>query len=147
MLNKTLKIPFISALDQTAIANVFARAVTITGCSFAGCCQGYTVSWGIYSALRKETAIPVRMIEQIFLLGLWLFLDRYYKKHGYNAEGICAAVAMILFGLINVVTDIFTVEKKLFCMTSVEGIFAFITMCVGLIMLYIFDKKKLPRND
>lgn len=141
-LNKLLKIPCLVVLDQTAIANIFARAVTITGCSFAGCCQGVSVSWGIYSAIRRETAVPIRIFEQILLLGLWFFLDRYYKKHGYDTGGKCAAIAMIAFGFLNVITDMFTVEPKLIYVTSIEGVFAFLTMCVGLVLLYIIDNKK-----
>lgn len=140
-LSKYLKFDFFEISDIVALAYLPARAVNIIGCTVAGCCQGLPAEWGLYSAVLKVNVIPVQLFESVIIFIIWFVLNRLYQQGRFGQKGRCAVYSLIFFGGLNVFTDIFTyIQPKLLYTISVEGIFAFFTMCIGLFMLYIFDK-------
>jgi len=148
VISKYLGFGFWEMTDVIALSYLPGRAVNIIGCTITGCCQGIPVEWGLYSAVLKENVIPVQLIESAAILIMWLILNGLYQRKKYSGNGKCTAYSLILFGGLNVATDQYTyIQPKLINMTSVEGIFAFITLCIGLIMLYILDKKRLVHVD
>ena len=147
-LKNRLKWDFRSALDLVVVAFTLARSIHVLGCAFSGCCQGYPVSWGIYSAVSKTTVVPVSEIESLCLFTAWFFLNRYYRRFHFDAHGIAAAYGLIAIGAINYVADIFTVGfEKIVYMTSLDGLVPFIAMVTGLILLYIFEKNPAETNS
>ena len=137
-----LKCKWLDALDKTAPALMLGLAVQGIGCCLTGCCQGEAVSWGIYSGVYKTTVVPVQVVECIVLFVLWTIIYLYYRKKKYHAGGRVGALALICFGMVNVLTDAFTVTfPTLIFENSLVGVIAFATMCLGLIMLYLLDRK------
>lgn len=143
LLSKYLKISAWDAADWISLAYLFGRGVNIIGCSLVGCCQGAPVKWGIYSAVLDTRVVPVQLIECILIFLIWAKMNRYFSTNINSNSGKCAAICITLFGALNVITDLFTViQPKIIYMTSVEGIFAFITMSIGLVALYFLSDKK-----
>lgn len=148
VLSKIMMRNLLETVDQVTLAYLVGRVVHITGCSLVGCCQGLPVSWGIYSAVSKTTVVPVQAIESVLILLAWIALNWYYCKNNNLTRGKVAALGLFTFGLINMVTDIFTVTfHKVFFMTSLEGIFGFVNMCTGLFLLYIIDKRQISQTN
>lgn len=130
-------------VDAIAISYFGARTAFLPACMFAGCCQGAEVTWGIYSAFSRAYVVPVQEIEYLISIVICILIQ-YYRKNSLSAKGKSAAFCLILFGFLNFVTDIFSIGyRKVFCTTSVEGIYAFLTMIIGLVLLYLIDNKKL----
>ena len=142
ILSKYLKRSFFETADIVALAYLSGRGVNIIGCTVAGCCQGAPAEWGIYSSVLNENVIPVQLYESMAIFVIWFMLNRKYWRKELLYSGRCTALILILFGGLNAFTDIFTyIQPKLVYMLSVEGIFAFLTMCAGLVILYLVDKK------
>ena len=142
ILSKYVNCSFLEMADLLVLSYLPARAVNIIGCTGAGCCQGIPVEWGLYSAILKENVVPVQLYESCCIFAIWFILKGLYKRNRFVQHGRCAVYSTILFGGLNVFTDIFTyIQPKIVYMVSVEGVFAFLTMCTGLISLYIFDNK------
>lgn len=138
-----LKSKWLDAVDKTAPAMMLGLAVQGIGCCFTGCCQGEEVPWGIWSGVYDQTVIPVQVVECILLFSAWTAIFLYYRKKKYQANGKVAAFTLIAFGGINVITDAFTVTfPTLVFENSLVGVIAFLTMCVGLVMLYLLDKQQ-----
>lgn len=142
-MTKYLRCKFGDAADCVALSILLGRAFQGIGCCLVGCCQGVFAEWGIYSAVSKTTVVPVQAFEMLGLLCLWILTHIYYTRNHYETDGKASAITLIGFGTINFVTDIFTVTfPKIISATSVEGVFAFLNVGVGLIMLYISEKRK-----
>lgn len=140
VLSKYLKCSFSRIADYLSLAYLPARAINIIGCTIAGCCQGIPAEWGLYSAILKVNVIPVQLFESAAIFIIWLVLRAFYRRNQFSQDGRCALFSLILFGGLNALTDIFTyIQPKIIYMVSVEGVFAFITMCVGLVLLYLSD--------
>lgn len=123
-----------------SLSYILGRSVSFIGCTIAGCCQGRSVPWGVYSAAVKSCVIPVQFFESLAIFLLWLFLN--IKSGKCKNDGYITANCVFGFGLINMISDIFTViQPKIVYMISIEGIFAFITLCVGLFMRYVLGQK------
>ena len=143
MISKYLNCSFVETFDLIALAYLPARAVNIIGCTFSGCCQGIPVEWGIYSSILKTRVVPVQLYESAAIFVIWTVINHCFRKHLITTPGKCAAWSITLFGGLNVITDIFTyIQPKIIYMVSVEGIFSFITMSIGLILLYYFSKNE-----
>ena len=143
VLHKSIQRDLLDCADQVMQAYLIGRVFNITGCSFVGCCQGVPVEWGIYSAVSNTTVVPVQAIESLCILIAWFLLNRYYRQNDYETGGKVAIIGLVVFGMINFTTDIFTVTfQKVVFMTSIEGIAAFLTMCIGLIMLYVLAQQR-----
>lgn len=148
LLTKYLKLSFWEVLDFSALSYLLGRGVNIIGCTVTGCCQGIPYEYGLYSAVLGVNVIPVQLYEAIAIIVMWLVMNKLYGKSRFLYAGRCSAIGLILFGGLNAFTDIFTyIQPKLIYMISVEGIAAFLTMCTGLIMLYVLDKKHISQTN
>ncbi|MBQ2905928.1 MAG: prolipoprotein diacylglyceryl transferase [Peptococcaceae bacterium] len=143
IISKYLRYDILEIADIAALAYLPARAINVIGCTVEGCCQGVPAEWGLYSAILRTNVVPVQLYESVAIFVIWSVLNLLYKHHRFSCNGKCAAYCLIFFGGLNVFTDIFTyIQPKLIYMLSVEGIFAFLTMVIGLIMLYILDNTR-----
>ncbi len=142
LLSRYCRRSFLEMVDIVSLSYLPARAINIVGCTVTGCCQGYPAEWGLYSAVLEVNVIPVQLFESATIIVIWCILNRLYWLNCKYQKGKCAVYSLIFFGALNVFTDIFTfIQPKLIFMISVEGIFAFITTCCGLITLYFIDRK------
>ena len=131
------------AMDRVALSILIGRTLQGIGCCLVGCCQGEPAEWGIYSAVSKTTVVPVQVFEIIGLFTAWIMIHGQFCKKKYQTGGKSAAFVLIVFGLINFITDVFTVTfSPVFFASSMEGLFGLVNVCVGLVLLYVLDRHK-----
>ena len=95
---KFLKIEWLRGCDFVAPCVPLVQAVSHWGCVFAGCCHGYSCSWGIYNPLLNENTFPCQPIEALAALAVVLIICRYEKKRNYNTNGMAYPLMLMLFG-------------------------------------------------
>lgn len=139
LLSYIFKISFFESLDVVVPMYIGGRGVCIIGCLFTGCCHGFPVEWGIYSHHAACNTVPCPLFDSIASILIVILLMKYCKNKENYRVGKTAAYGMVTFGILRYVIDILRDNNKLLSMLTFEGIIGFITMCVGLILLYYLE--------
>lgn len=127
-------------LDAAVPMYIGGRGICIIGCLFTGCCHGFPAEWGIYSHHADCNTVPCPLFDSIASILIVIFIIRYCKNEEKYRPGKVSAYGMITFGILRYVIDVLRDNNKLFSMLTFEGIAGFITICVGLIILYFLEK-------
>ena len=123
------------ALDAAVPAFILGRGLAITGCVFFGCCRGYPVAWGIYSAVTETFVFPTVILDIVVSCGIVIYLIILAGKQNYSGNGSVAATGMLLFGLLRVLVDVLRDNNKRFLLFTAEGLFGIAYIVAGILLL------------
>ena len=130
-----LRVPVGFALEAAVPAFILGRGLAITGCIFYGCCHGYPVSWGIYSAVTETCVFPTVILDVAASCTIVLYMMLLAKKRGYSGDGAVAARGILLFGLLRVLIDLLRDNNKRFFLFTAEGLFGIAYIVAGILLL------------
>ena len=130
-----LRVPVLFSLDTAVPAYILGRGLAITGCIFFGCCRGYPVAWGIYSAVAETCVFPTVILDIVASCGIVIYLIVLAKKQNYSGNGSLAAMGMFLFGLLRVLVDVLRDNHKWFFLLTAEGLFGIVYIVAGILLL------------
>ena len=130
-----LRVPILFSLDAAIQAFILGRGLAITGCIFFGCCRGYPVAWGIYSAVTETCVFPAVILDIVVSCGIVIYLILLAKKQNYSGNGTVAAMGMLLFGLLRVLIDVLRDNHKRFLLLTAEGLFGIAYIVAGILLL------------
>ena len=136
MLNMTWK----QACDLLAPAPCVVHSVSHWGCIFAGCCQGYPSSWGLYNVNTKEICFPSQPLEALTAAFIIVIILWREKKNNYKVDGLSMPIMLMLFGTTRFFWEFFRDNEKIWLNCSSLAFHALFMSFVGLIM-YITIKK------
>lgn len=138
--------PILFSLDAAIPAFILGRGLAISGCIFEGCCHGYPVSWGIYSAAAETYTFPTVLLDILISCCIVVYLIFLAKKQQYSGNGVTAATGMILFGLLRILVDVLRDNQKLAFMLTAEGFFGFIYVVSGYLLLRHINHSQKPKG-
>ena len=131
----SLRVPVLLSLDAAVPAYILGRGLAITGCIFYGCCYGYPVPWGIYSAVAETCVFPTVILDILASCGIVIYLIVLAGKQKYAGNGTVAAMGMVLFGLLRLLVDILRNNSKWLLLLTAEGIFGIAYLVAGCLLL------------
>lgn len=133
------RLPVTTGLDAAIPMYIGGRGFCIIGCIFPGCCHGAAAEWGLFSHSAKYNTVPCPLIDSLVSLLIVGFLMG--RKKGRTGEGFTAAYGLIAFGILRYVIDLLRDNDKILNLVTSEGIFGFLYVCIGLVMLYLLQHR------
>lgn len=139
-----LKIKWRKMCDFIAPCVCISFGVSHIGCIFAGCCQGYPSSFGIYHPFAETTLFPVQLFEAATALIIVGFLVYRSKKRNYVSDGISFPLMLLCYGSTRFLWEFARDNEKILWGCSSLSFHALFMAIVGLsIIIYIkFIKKE-----
>lgn len=138
---KLLKLNIKKAMALLSFGPLLVHGISHFGCVFAGCCQGYPTSVGIYNPIYDDIRFPIQPIEALTAVAIVVFLLLRAKKKHYEPDGYEYPLMLILFGSTRFVFEFFRDNDKIFWGISNLAIHALFMFVVGLIWIIYYDKK------
>lgn len=132
-------------IDFAAPSQALNQAIGHLVCPFAGCCQGYACSWGIWNPVSNERLFPNQWLECLVALAVGLYLFYLAKKENYAGTGRIYAMFLVLFGGTRFLLEFLRDNDKIFVGISNLAFHALFMALVGaiwLMVLYERDKKQ-----
>jgi len=142
---KLLKISWTKMCDFIAPCVCLSHGISHIGCIFAGCCEGYPCSWGIYNYSYGGTAFPSQLFESATALVIFALLVYLNKKSNYKTDGKSFPLMLILFGSTRFLWEFARNNEKLWLGCSSLAFHALFMALVGGIALYLISKKTLRK--
>lgn len=112
------------------------------GCYLAGCCLGVRWDHGVHFPNDPEglNRVPIQLIEVIFDIGIFIALIIIEKKS--KRKGTLYPIFMISYGFIRFILEFWRDTSKYFYGLSNGQVFAFISVIIGCIWIYLIYTKK-----
>ena len=143
---KLLKIDFSKICDFIAPCVCLSHGISHIGCIFAGCCEGYPCTWGIYNAAYDTTLFPVQLFECATALAILAILVSMSKKRNYKTDGKSYPIMLILFGTTRFLWEFARNNEKILLGCSSLAFHALFMAIVGTITLYCIRHKQNRRK-
>ena len=141
-LAKVLKCNVKAAIDFIAPGVALSQAIAHIGCTFAGCCYGFSCSWGVWNPILDTTLFPVQICETIFAFATFFICIAYAKKHNYCADTRVYPLFLILFGITRFAMEFLRDNHKVFLHMSSPAIHCILMTIVGIVWLLYLRKSK-----
>lgn len=140
-----LDLPFNKSMDFLAPCAALHHGVAHFFCAFAGCCQGYPSTFGIWNETKQDSLFPVQLFESATSLLIFCYMIWYADKKNYKTRGISYAQYLFLFGLTRTFWEFFRDNTDVRWQISVFQYYSFAAFVLGSIWLgIIFYLKKHP---
>lgn len=140
---KVLKMPTGKVIDYVAPSMALQQVVGHSVCPFAGCCQGYACSWGIWNPVSNERLFPNQWLECFVALLVVFYLLHIAKQENYAGTGKVYAVFLITFGGTRFFLEFLRDNDKLFLGISNLAFHALFMALVGTIwVMVLYEKSK-----
>ena len=137
---KILKLNWKQACDMLSPATCVVQGVSHWGCIFAGCCQGYPTSWGLYNPSTNQICFPSQPLEALTSIFIILFILWREKKNNHKVDGLSMPIMLMLFGSTRFIFEFFRDNDKLWLGCSSLAFHALFMSVVGLIMYVVIDR-------
>ncbi len=137
MLAIALDMSFARTMDFLAPCAALHHGVAHFFCIFAGCCQGYPSTFGIWNVKQHDYLFPVQLFESATSLLVFWYMVRYAKKKNYELHGISYAQYLLLFGLTRTFWEFFRDNTEVRWQISIFQYYSFAAFVLGLIWLCI----------
>ena len=138
---KLLKAKWKVVCDFMAPLIILSHGVGHIGCIFAGCCQGYPQSWGLYNIMTGLYHFPIQPIESIVIFVIIFILLRRAKKMNYVSDGLGYPIMLMLFGSTRFICEFLRDNEKILLGCSSLAFHALLAFVIGLIAYYVVKKK------
>ena len=140
--NLFLKIDKKDLCDFIAPCCALVQAISHIGCIFAGCCQGYPMTDGLYNPVSQMTVFPSQLVEcgvalAIFFLCIWMA-----KHFGDSVNGKIFPLFLVSFGATRFVLEFFRANRKIIGNISILALHALLMVIVGMIWLALASRKQ-----
>lgn len=139
------KVPANKVIDFAAPSQALNQAIGHLVCPFAGCCQGYACSWGIWNPGTDELLFPNQWLECIVALIIALYLLNMAKRENYIGTGKVYAMFLLTFGGTRFLLEFLRDNDKLLLGISglaFHALFMFLVGTVWLMVLYEKEQKQ-----
>lgn len=137
---KAAKVPAGKVIDFAAPSQALNQAIGHFVCPFAGCCQGYACSWGIWNPLLDERVFPNQWLECLVALAIFIYLYRLAEREKYVGTGRVYAMFLVIFGGTRFLLEFLRDNDKLFFGVSNLALHASFMVLVGTIWLIMLNK-------
>lgn len=141
LMGKLFKITWNVACDYIAPGACLVYGIARLGCNFAGCCYGYQADWGIYSWQAGHRCIPVQFFQSVASIAIFFVIRYMAKKRMYQPTNKLYPIMLIMYGGARFLLEFLMDNKKLFLNMSELSIWSLICVVMGVIWLYIGNKK------
>lgn len=137
---KILNLNWKQACDMLAPATCVVHGVSHWGCIFAGCCNGFQTSWGLYNPSTQQYCFPSQPLEALTALFIIWFILHREKKNNYKVDGLSMPIMLMLFGSTRFLFEFFRDNEKLWMGCSSLAFHALFMAVVGMIMYVVIDR-------
>lgn len=139
---KLLKIENRKINSMLALGPAAVHAVSHIGCVFAGCCNGYPSSWGVYNVITKSILFPNQLLEVILAWAILIYLLVRAKKKQYIPDGREYPIMLMMFGGTRFLCEFLRDNEKLLLGCSSLAFHALFMAVVGAIWLIVLNKSE-----
>lgn len=140
--SKILKIEWKKCCSALAVGTPLVQGIGHIGCIFAGCCEGYPSSWGIYNARTQMYHFPNQLIEAIVAISIAIFIMHLIKKNNYKPDTTHYPIMLILYGSTRFLLEFLRSNEKLILWCSALAFHALFMCLVGIVALIVIKKKR-----
>lgn len=137
-----VKVKWETICDFMAPLMSLSVGISLFGCAFAGCCEGYPSTWGIYNVRYGGFAFPVQIFEAMTLLIIFVFLLWRNKQHKYNSNGKSYPIMLMLFGSTRFLWEFARNTEKIWIGCSALSFHALFMLIVGLDAFFTIQEKE-----
>lgn len=139
---KILRMQWSKANTIWAICLPFSHAVAHLGCVFAGCCDGYPCSWGVYNPVWDEYQFPVQIVESVVAIVVGMCVVCRIQKRKCVIDGKEYPIMLILFGSSRFICEFLRNNPKIWIGCSSLSFHALFMCVVGIVWLVIANRKE-----
>lgn len=140
---KLLKFSWKQICDFMAPCVCLCHGVSHMGCIFAGCCEGFPSTWGVYNARYDGPAVPIQPLEALTALIIFGIVVAMNIKKEYPTDGRSYPIMIILFGSTRFIWEFFRNNEKIWMGCSSLAFHALFMTLVGAIwLIYIHKQEK-----
>jgi prolipoprotein diacylglyceryltransferase len=142
---KILKLPSGKMIDYLAPSMALQHVIGHSVCPFAGCCEGYQCSWGIWNPMTNTRLFPNQWLECIVALIIFWYTLRLAKQEKYVGTGKVFATFLLTFGSTRFFLEFLRNNEKLLLGISglaLHALFMTVVGTVWLMFLYEINQKK-----
>lgn len=139
---KLLAIPARKMIDYLAPSMALQQVIGHSICPFAGCCQGYACSWGIWNPVTDTYLFPNQWLECLVALTIVIYLLRLAKREKYVGTGRVYAMFLVIFGGTRFLLEFLRDNDKLIFGISNLAFHALFMVIVGSIWLRKLNQKQ-----
>jgi len=139
---KVAKVPTGKVIDFAAPSQALNQAIGHLVCPFAGCCQGYACSWGIWNPITETRLFPNQWLECLVALVIFFYLYRLARRENYSGTGKIYAMFLVTFGGTRFLLEFLRDGDKLFLGISNLALHALFMVLVGTIWLMVMYEKE-----
>lgn len=140
--SKLLKLDWVQSCDFVAPCLCINHGIGHLGCIFAGCCNGYSCSWGMYNPSLGYNTFPIQLIESITALLIAVVVWQYERKKKFEVDGLAFPLMLMLFGYTRFLFEFFRDNNKLFWGISSLALHALFAALVGTIAYIVIKRKQ-----
>ena len=137
-----VKVKWETICDFMAPLMSLSVGISLFGCAFAGCCEGYPSTWGIYNVRYGGFAFPVQIFEAMTLLIIFVFLLWRNKQHKYNSNGKSYPIMLMLFGSTRFLWEFARNNEKIWIGCSALSFHAIFMLIVGFDLYLTVSEKE-----
>ena len=142
---KLLKIDFKVICSMLSVGPLAVHAVSHFGCMFAGCCEGYPSSWGLWNPRFDEIRFPNQPLEALTAWAIIFFLLIRAGRKKYVPDGREYPLMLVLFGSTRFLFEFLRNNEKLLLGCSGLAFHALFMAVVGAVVLYRMKEKTAVR--
>lgn len=139
---KLLKLDVKKMLSLLSFGPLLVHGISHFGCVFAGCCQGYPCSFGIYNPVFHDIRFPNQPLEALTAVAIVVFLIWRAEKKNYEPDGFEYPLMLVLFGSTRFGFEFLRDNPKMFWGISNLAIHALFMFVVGVIWIAILYNKR-----
>lgn len=137
---RLLKVKQIKINQLFAVIPCIGQGISHFGCVFAGCCQGYKSSWGIYNYWLGYTCVPVQIFEGVTALLIGVYIEFRFRKKKWQDDKKAMPIMFVLFGISRFLLEFLRDNEKVIWHISNPALHCLLMTTVGFIWLTVLKK-------
>lgn len=138
---KIFRVEWKKICSLLSLAPTVVHAVSHLGCIFAGCCNGYPSSWGLYNVTTGDIRFPTQPIEAAIAWLIIAYLLFRAVKRNYIPDGKEYPIMLTLFGSTRFLCEFLRDNEKIFMGCSNLSFHALLMALVGIIWIAVDNHK------
>ena len=142
IVSKLLKKSYKEIWDVVMVSPLVMFAGARIACTIAGCCRGYSCSWGIYNVKVDENVFPIQLLESLVTILILVFVFCREKKNNFVPDGKNVPIILISYGVLRFFLEFLHDNEKIVLGLASTQFHCVLMILVGVITLLIIRKSE-----
>jgi len=139
---KLLKKSYKEIWDVVMVSPLVMFVGARIACTIAGCCRGYSCSWGIYNVKVDGNVFPIQLLESLVTILILVFVFCREKKNNFVPDGKNVPIILISYGVLRFFLEFLHDNEKI-----VLGLASMQFHCILMIIVGVITWKILAQDE